>query len=54
MPTYVYRCAKCGEKFERFEHISEHGKVKPTCPKCGGTEVQSVVAPFFAKTSRKS
>ncbi len=25
MPTYVYRCAKCGETFERIETISEHG-----------------------------
>ena len=24
MPTYQYRCAKCGEVFEHVEHVSEH------------------------------
>ncbi len=54
MPTYTYRCPKCGERFERTEQISEHGSVKPECPKCGDKEVQNLMAPFFAKTSKKS
>jgi putative FmdB family regulatory protein len=24
MPTYQYRCEKCGKRFERTETISEH------------------------------
>ena len=54
MPTYTYRCPKCGKKFERTERIAEHGAVKPPCPKCGGKQVHGVLAPFFAKTARKS
>ena len=54
MPTYTYRCVKCGERFERTEHVSEHESLKPMCPKCGGKEIQNIMAPFFAKTSRKS
>jgi putative FmdB family regulatory protein len=54
MPTYEYRCNKCGEKFERVEHLAEHGQVKLRCPKCGSEEVQSVLGAFFAKTSKKS
>jgi len=29
MPTYQYRCEKCGKRFERTETISEHEAVKP-------------------------
>ena len=54
MPTYEYRCTKCGEKFERSEHLAEHGQVQPRCPKCGSEEVQPVLGAFFAKTSKKS
>ena len=26
MPTYQYRCAKCGGIFERTERLQEHGQ----------------------------
>lgn len=32
MPTYDYKCAACGHRFERFESINDDG-AKP-CPKC--------------------
>lgn len=54
MPTYEYRCVKCGHVFERSEHVAEHEKVHPQCPKCGSAEVEAVLADFFAKTSKKS
>jgi putative FmdB family regulatory protein len=54
MPIYVYRCAKCQERFERAQHISEHESAPPECPKCGATEVESLIAPVFAQTSKKS
>ena len=54
MPTYTYRCVKCGKSFERTERIANHGIEKPTCPQCGNKEVRSIMAPFFAKTSKKS
>jgi putative FmdB family regulatory protein len=54
MPTYVYRCAQCGDTFERTETISEHGATKPSCPKCGSEEVAGVPAPFVAVTGKKS
>lgn len=55
MPTYEYRCRKCGEVFDRVEHIEQHqtpGHLR--CPKCDSDEVVSVVTPFVAKTSKKS
>ena len=34
MPTYAYRCRKCGHTFEEFHGIRD---TKPRkCPKCGG------------------
>jgi putative FmdB family regulatory protein len=54
MPTYVYRCAKCGETFERIETISEHGLSKVQCPKCDSGEVVSVPTVFVAVTGKKS
>lgn len=54
MPTYEYHCQKCDEVFTRIEHIEEHEKERPHCPKCDSTEVEQVFASFFAKTSKKS
>ncbi|HVO76055.1 MAG TPA: FmdB family zinc ribbon protein [Ignavibacteriaceae bacterium] len=34
MPTYEYKCAQCGNKFEIFQPMNAD-PVK-TCPKCGG------------------
>ena len=34
MPTYDYRCRKCGHQFEAFHGINDRTVQK--CPKCGG------------------
>jgi putative FmdB family regulatory protein len=54
MPTYEYRCQKCGHVFERNEHVADHEKSHPKCSKCGSSQVEAVMATFYAKTSRKS
>ena len=54
MPTYAYRCEKCGDTFERTETTSEHGATKPPCPKCGSGNVASVPTRFVAVTGKKS
>jgi putative FmdB family regulatory protein len=54
MPVYEYVCLKCGEKTSAVLTIKEHDEKKVKCPKCQGTEMQRVIGPFFAKTSRKS
>ena len=33
MPTYEYKCPKCGTRFERLQKISAPPGAK--CPKCG-------------------
>ena len=34
MPTYDYRCRKCGHQYEVFQSISAAPLTE--CPKCGG------------------
>ncbi len=51
MPTYQYRCEKCGKKFERTETISEHEALKVKCPKCGSPLVLNVTR--FGKKMKK-
>lgn len=54
MPTYMFRCTKCGEEFEKTMSVADRGKAKPVCPKCNGRKIEAVFSGFFAKTSRKS
>ncbi|WP_341316603.1 zinc ribbon domain-containing protein [Paraburkholderia sp. IMGN_8] len=54
MPTYQYRCEKCGEVFEHAEHLAEHADAHPRCPKCGSEACQHVPTPFVAMTTKKS
>lgn len=34
MPTYEYKCPRCGTEFEVFQRITSKPGAK--CPKCGG------------------
>lgn len=54
MPTYEYRCDDCGERFSRTESISQHGRKRPTCPKCESVKVTQMFSSFYAKTAKKS
>jgi putative FmdB family regulatory protein len=40
MPTYQYRCQKCGQQFEREQSITEESLKQ--CPKCKG-KVQRII-----------
>lgn len=35
MPTYAYRCPKCGHEFYKFHKMTV--KTRPKCPECGTT-----------------
>ncbi len=54
MPTYEYHCEKCNQRFSRIESVAEHGRKRLACPKCKSTKVAQVLAPFYAKTVKKS
>jgi putative FmdB family regulatory protein len=54
MPLYTYECRGCRRRFERRESMEQHEKARPSCPECNGREVERVLSPFFAQTSKKS
>lgn len=54
MPTYEYKCKKCGKKFELVMSMSEYESKRVACPKCKSRTLERVYSGFFAKTSRKS
>ncbi len=54
MPTYEYRCEKCGAAFERTETVAEHEGAKPSCPKCRSRKVSAVPSRIYTITSKKS
>jgi putative FmdB family regulatory protein len=53
MPTYEYKCKKCGMKFELAQPIEEWNR-RQTCPECNSKETKKLVSPFIPKTSDKS
>ncbi len=38
MPTYEYRCRKCGHQFELFHSITDDSPKR--CPRCGSKSVR--------------
>lgn len=57
MPTYEFRCAKCGKNFEQIWSLSEYDKrIKQNhkCPTCGSTKVVKTISLVQVKTSKKS
>jgi putative FmdB family regulatory protein len=40
MPTYDYRCSKCGHEFRKFHKMSLKGR--PRCPKCGASAERQI------------
>lgn len=42
MPTYLYRCSTCENRFEAFQKFSDNPLTD--CPECGGT-VRRVIQP---------
>ncbi|HEV2351844.1 MAG TPA: FmdB family zinc ribbon protein [Terriglobia bacterium] len=45
MPLYEYRCAKCGEQFEKIRKFSDPPLTK--CEKCGGKLEHLIASPAF-------
>jgi putative FmdB family regulatory protein len=54
VPTYSFRCKKCGKTFQEILSFKEFETGKRKCPKCGSSFVVQLLELFYAKTSRKS
>ena len=44
MPVYEYRCADCGEHFDRLVSHAERSAVR--CPRCDGRRAQRLLSTF--------
>jgi len=44
MPIYEYRCASCGERFERL--VSREQREEGRCPHCRGNRVERLLSTF--------
>ena len=54
MAEYEFECRQCTKVFNVFMRVSERMKATIRCPGCGSEEVEPVMQPFVAKTSKKS
>ncbi len=54
MPTYEFKCSKCGTTFEVAMPVAERETRKVSCPSCKATKVERTITGFYAKTSRKA
>ena len=52
MPTYVYRCSKCLEQYERTQLISDDPDT--VCQDCGGTVKRILQAPALTAAAAPS
>jgi putative FmdB family regulatory protein len=43
VPLYEYKCAKCGQRFEKIEKVNDGARRK--CPACGGRAERMVASP---------
>lgn len=44
MPTYTYRCEKCGHQFDIFQHFTDD--VLTECPECKEQSLRKVYSPI--------
>jgi putative FmdB family regulatory protein len=54
MPTYDYKCEKCGKRFSVVQRISEHTSRAPACPKCKSRSTRQLPSVFYTQTAKKS
>ena len=54
MPSYEFRCGKCGKKVILALSVSEYTKKTPKCPKCGSKRLERIITSFQVQTSKKS
>lgn len=43
MPIFEFRCAQCGERFEKL-FMGSDAQVDMSCPKCKGENIERVVS----------
>jgi putative FmdB family regulatory protein len=52
MPTYRFKCDKCGEDFEIFMSIQAQGSKDPVCPSCGSKSAERLYSNVNVNTNK--
>ena len=45
MPTYEFKCTRCGHQFEIFTSISDREYAE--CPECGSKQLTQLISNFY-------
>ena len=54
MPMYEYHCQACDRTFTIHQSLEERDAAPVKCPHCQEPNVEQVLSPFVAVTSKKS
>jgi putative FmdB family regulatory protein len=54
MPTYDFRCKKCGKRFDVFLSFNDYEKTEIKCSFCGSAEVQRKIGRIRVARSNES
>jgi len=54
MPMYEYHCQACDRTFTIHQSLEERDAAPVKCPHCQEANVEQVLSPFVAVTSKKS
>ncbi|SPD72048.1 putative regulatory protein (CxxC_CxxC_SSSS) [uncultured Desulfobacterium sp.] len=54
MPTYEFKCDKCGNSYTLLLTLAEYEKKNFRCPKCKSKNVKQQISSFQTITAKKS
>jgi putative FmdB family regulatory protein len=54
MPSYEFKCLKCGKKATLVIPYSDYEKKKYNCPKCGSKRLERLLSSVQVVTGKKS
>ncbi|MBI3024345.1 MAG: zinc ribbon domain-containing protein [Candidatus Tectomicrobia bacterium] len=54
MPTYDFKCAKCGKNVTLVLGVTDYERKAYKCPKCGSKKLDRRISSFRVQTSKKS
>lgn len=54
MPLFDFRCRSCAHEFEVLIRPASHGDPTPSCPACGGNELERLLSTFATSSREKT